>query len=72
LDMADYHPRTPTRGLLSGICPQCERMIYRATTLTKLGQIRGGLDVAIPMAQQRLDDSACLLPNADFNGGQDT
>jgi putative transposase len=28
LDMADYHPRTALRGLLSGICPVCGRMIY--------------------------------------------
>jgi hypothetical protein len=30
LDMADYRPRTARRGLLSGICPTCGRMIYRA------------------------------------------
>ncbi len=29
-DMADYHPRTASRGLLSVICPTCGRMIYRA------------------------------------------
>lgn len=67
LDMADYHPRTALRGCLSGICPDCGRMIYRATTLAKIGQIRGELDVAFPKAEQRLDDSAAPLPNADFN-----
>ena len=41
LDMADYHPRTPLRGLLSGICPGCGRMIYRATTLAKLEPNQG-------------------------------
>jgi hypothetical protein len=72
LDMADYHPHTALRGLLRGICPDCERMIYRATTLAKLGQIRGGLDVAFPKAEQRIDDSTSLLPNADFDGVRDT
>ena len=67
LDMADYHPRTALRGSLSGICPACGRMIYRATTLAVLAQIGGGLDVAFPIGQQRLDDSASALPNADFN-----
>jgi hypothetical protein len=67
LDMADYRPRTTLRGLLSGICPACGRMIYRAVTLAKLDQIRGGLDVAFPTAKQRLDDSASTLLNADFN-----
>jgi hypothetical protein len=66
LKMADYHPRTALRGQLSGICSGCERMIYRATTLTKLGEIRRELDVAFPRAQQRIDDSASALSNVDF------
>jgi hypothetical protein len=72
LDMADYHPRTPLRGLLSGICPDCGRMIYRATTLAKLGQIRGGLEIAFPKAQQRIDDSASALSNVDFKEACET
>lgn len=72
LDIADFHPRTALRGSLSGICPACGRMIYRATTLAKLDQIRGGLDIAFPIAEQRIGDSASALPNADFNGVQDT
>jgi hypothetical protein len=50
-DMADYHPRTASRGLLSGICPTCCRMIYRAASLGKIEQIRGGLDIAYPKAK---------------------
>jgi hypothetical protein len=72
LDIADYRPRTALRGLLSGICPDCERLMYRATTLAKLEEIKDGLDVAFPKAQQRLDDSASALPNADFKEIQDT
>lgn len=67
LDMADYHPRTALRGLLSGICPTCGGMIYRATTLSKLDAIKGGLEVALPTAQQRIDDSASPFPNVDLN-----
>jgi hypothetical protein len=66
LDMADYHPRTALRGSLSGICPDCGRMIYRATTLAKLDQIKGGLDVAFPKAEQRIDDTSPPLSNVDF------
>jgi hypothetical protein len=66
LNTADYHPRTASRGQLSGICSGCERMIYRATMLAKLGEIRRELDVAFPRAQQRLDDSASALSNVDF------
>ena len=46
-DMADYIPRTALRGSLSGICPTCDRMIYRATTLSKLDLVRGGLEVTL-------------------------
>jgi hypothetical protein len=42
-------------------------MIYRAATLAKLDQIRGGLEVAFPTARQRLDDRASALLNADFD-----
>jgi hypothetical protein len=67
LAMAEYRPRTALRGLLSGICPDCGRMIYRATTLAKLDQIKGGLDVACQTAERRLNDSASALLNADSN-----
>ena len=72
LDMADYHPRTALRGSLTGICPDCGRIIYRATTLAKLGQIRDELDVAFPKAQQRIDDSSSALLNVDFKQVQET
>ena len=68
LGMADYHPRTALRGLLSGICPDCERMIYRAATLAKMGQIAGGLDVTFTTAERRLNDSASAFRNADLKG----
>ena len=72
LDMAEYRPRTSLHGLLSGICPACGRMIYRATTLAKLDQIKGGLDVAFSKAEQRLDDSASALPNVDLKEVRET
>ena len=72
LNMADYHPRTPLRGKLSGICSGCGHMMYQATTLAKLGQIRRELDVAFPKAQQRLDDSASALSNVDFKEACET
>jgi hypothetical protein len=72
LDMADYRPLTPLRGCLSGICPECGRLIYRATTLAKLDEIKGGLDIAFPKAQQRIGDIASALPNADFRWVQHT
>ena len=49
-----------------------DRMIYRAATLANLDQIGGGLEVAFPKAQQRIDDSASALLNADFNEVRET
>lgn len=63
LNMAEYSPRTVLRGMLSGICPDCGRMIYRATTLARLQQDCGGLDVAYPKAEQRLGDTLPALSN---------
>src|ERR1019366_10108899 len=37
-DMADYIPKTGSRGLLRGICPTCETLIHRAVSLGTLAQ----------------------------------
>lgn len=68
-NMADYIPRTVTRGLLSGICPTCKTMISRAVSLAKLDQVRGDLEIAFPKAEQRLNDSSDTLLNVDSNVG---
>jgi hypothetical protein len=47
-------------------------MIYRATSLDKLEEIKGVLDVAFPKAEQRLDDRASALLNVDFNEVRET
>jgi excisionase family DNA binding protein len=66
LDMADYVPRTGTRGALAGICPTCGKMIYRAVSRAKLEEISGGLDITFRMAERRLGDSSEPFPNVVF------
>jgi hypothetical protein len=66
LDMAEYLPRTASRGLLCGICPQCDRMIYRAVKRDSIEQNRDCLDISFPPAEQRIDDSAEPLSNVAF------
>jgi Helix-turn-helix domain len=66
LNMAEYSPRTILRGMLSAICPDCGRMIYRATTLAKLEQDCGGLDVAYARAEQRINDTSSAISNVHF------
>jgi hypothetical protein len=70
-DIAQYTPMTPSRGLLSGFCPTCERPIYRAVSLAAIDQ-KFGLEVALPREQQRIDDSGSALSNVDFNEACET
>jgi hypothetical protein len=49
-DMADYKPLTESLGNLIGICPACHTMIYRRVNLTKLAEVRGQLQVTMPVA----------------------
>jgi hypothetical protein len=41
-------------GSLRGICPDCDRMIYRAVNPQKLDVIRGDLDVTVTQAELRI------------------
>jgi excisionase family DNA binding protein len=69
-EMVDYIPKTASRGLLCGICPTCATLIYRATMLRAIVQNGGGLDVAFPLAEQRIDDPSSPFSNVDSK--QDT
>jgi hypothetical protein len=53
-DMADYLPRTSSSGDLQGICPACNRMMFRRVSLSKLEQVRGGLDVTMTEGDPRI------------------
>jgi Helix-turn-helix domain len=66
-DMADYTPSAPSRGLLSGFCPACERPIYRAVNLATIEQKLGGLKVALPIAERRINDISSPLSKVDFD-----
>jgi hypothetical protein len=71
-EMAHYVPRTATRGALSGICPTCDKMIYRAMSIASIGQIGGGLDITFSKAERRLSDSSEALSNVALKQDQQT
>jgi hypothetical protein len=52
------HPRlnavSPTTATLHGICPDCNRMIYRRVNPRNLDTVRGELDVTITQARLRI------------------
>lgn len=65
-DMAEYQPVTVALGNLIGICPCCESMMYRRVNLAKLEQVRGKLDITMPQALPRIDESAQPSVNSDL------
>lgn len=69
LGMADYVPRTASRGMLRGICPTCETMMHCVASLDKIPSKHGVLDIAFPSGWQRIDDTSHLHLKVDF--GQD-
>ena len=54
LDMAEYTPITETFGNLSGICPDCETIINKRASFSKLHEIRPYLDVTMKEGEKRL------------------
>jgi excisionase family DNA binding protein len=71
-DMADYIPKSPSRGILRGICPICETLIHRAVNLGTIEKKAGGLNIALPRAWRRIDDSASPLSNVDSGKDKQT
>ena len=65
-DMVDYKPTSDTRGNLIGICPDCETIMYRCISMTKLDQIRGHLDITLPQALRHIGESTQPSVNSDF------
>jgi hypothetical protein len=64
--MADYQPITVSLGNLSGICPDCEGMMYRRTSIGKLAAIRERLSVHVMEVERRLNEKDEPIPNSDF------
>jgi Helix-turn-helix domain len=56
--MADCVVTGDTTGMLQGICPDCDRMIYRRINPLKLDAVRGELDVTVTQARSRIEEPA--------------
>jgi len=54
-----------TIGTLQGICPDCNRMIYRRVNLSKLDLVRGDLDFTVTQARPRIEETAKPNVNCD-------
>ena len=69
-DMAECRLSGERRGTLEGICPDCNRMIYRRINPQKLDAVRGNLDVTTTQAPPRIDDRTEPRVNCDLAGGR--
>jgi excisionase family DNA binding protein len=65
-DMIDYIPKTPTRGLLRGMCPTCHGLMHRLASLATLATVCGDLSVTRQPPRLRLVDSPSPVGNVDF------
>ena len=52
--MVDYRPISARRGMLIGLCPDCEGLMYRACSPAKLNTAAGSLAVSILNAESSL------------------
>lgn len=64
--MAEYLPQTSTRGFISGICPDCDVMMYRLVSVAKFDLSKGGLDISLPPTHSRIGDTTQPVVNCDF------
>jgi hypothetical protein len=64
--IADYHPITVSLGNLSGICPDCEGMIYRRTSTEKLAAIRERLQVHFVEVAPQVNERNEPILNSNF------
>jgi hypothetical protein len=54
--MAECVAAADTAGTLQGICPDCNRMIYRRVNPLKLDEVRGDLDITVTQARPRIEE----------------
>ena len=67
--MVDCVATSNTAGTLRGICPDCDRMIYRRVNPQKLDAVRGDLDVTLTQAQPRIEETTKPNVNCDSTKG---
>jgi len=66
-NMAECIPIGASAGNLCGICPDCDRLIYRRLNLSKIDRIRGELEITFTKPTPRIRESAVPSANCDSN-----
>ena len=65
-DMADYRIITEKIGNLEAICPNCDNIMNRRVSLSKLGQVCGEITITLPQALQHIIESNQPSVNSDL------
>lgn len=68
-EVADCIQTGDTCGTLQGICPDCNRMIYRRVNPKKLDAVRGDLDIIVTQARPRIEETVRHNVNCNSAGG---
>ena len=66
-NMVDYEPSNERLGCLIGICPVCNSIINKFSSLAKLELIKDKLEITLPKALKHINESIHPLLNSDFN-----
>lgn len=65
-DMADYRIITEKIGNLEAICPDCDKIMNRRVSLSKLEQVCGEITITLPQALQHIIESNQPSVNSDL------
>lgn len=63
--MAEVIPTGPHAGNMRGICPDCDRLIYRRVNLAKIDAVRGDLEITFTRPCPRIRESFVPFVNCD-------
>jgi hypothetical protein len=64
--MAEYLPITSRSGNLKGTCSDCGTRMCRRVALRKIKAVAGEVQVKLPQAQERIEDTSCPCLNSDL------
>jgi hypothetical protein len=67
--MADCVATSDITGTLRGICPDCDRMIYRTVNPQKIAAVRGDLEITVTQAGARIEETTKPNVNCDSTEG---
>jgi excisionase family DNA binding protein len=63
--IADCTPIGRLAGNLCGICPDCDRLIFRRVNLTKIDAVRGELEITLTQRPSSIGESAVPSVNCE-------